>query len=298
MTSVATSTETSTTTSTETPFYLKNKNPHPRDSKIVFDEGPHIYTIDGDSDYTSVTTWNHANFEKFNADKIITKMMKGKRWNENNKYYGMSREQIKEMWNKNGKDAAEAGTKLHYDIECFYNNCPNENNSVEYGYFNNFQEKYSHLTPYRTEWEIYDKELKLAGSIDMIYENADGTLLIYDWKRCKDIPKTNSFSKSSTNSIISHLPDTKFWHYSLQLNTYKAILEKNYGKKITDMYLVCLHPNNENYQRIQVANLSSEMADLFEQRKKQLENKQLENKQLENKQLENKQLENKQLENK
>ena len=27
----------------------------------------------------------------------------------------------------------------------------------------NFQEKYSHLTPYRTEWEIYDKELKLAG---------------------------------------------------------------------------------------------------------------------------------------
>ena len=132
----------------------------------------------------------------------------------------------------------------------------------------------------------------------MIYENDDGTLLIYDWKRCKDIPKANSFSKSSTNSIISHLPDTKFWHYSLQLNTYKAILEKNYGKKITDMYLVCLHPNNENYQRIQVANLSSEMADLFEQRKEQLEKKQQKKKQQENKQQEKKQLENKQLENK
>ena len=29
----------------------------------------------------------------------------------------------------------------------------------------------SHLKPYRTEWMIYDKELKLAGSIDMIFIN-------------------------------------------------------------------------------------------------------------------------------
>ena len=39
--------------------YLAKKNSHPRDKSITFDEGPHIYTIDGDSDYMSVTTWNH-----------------------------------------------------------------------------------------------------------------------------------------------------------------------------------------------------------------------------------------------
>lgn len=37
---------------------LSKKNPHERDTHISFDEGPHIYTIDGDSDYMSVTTWN------------------------------------------------------------------------------------------------------------------------------------------------------------------------------------------------------------------------------------------------
>ena len=37
------------------PEYLKNKNSHPRDSNIIFDEGPHIYTIEGDSSFTSVT---------------------------------------------------------------------------------------------------------------------------------------------------------------------------------------------------------------------------------------------------
>ena len=38
------------------------------------------------------------------------------------------------------------------------------------------------LKPYRTEWTIYDEDLKISGSIDMIYENPDGTLSIYDWK--------------------------------------------------------------------------------------------------------------------
>ena len=43
--------------------YLKNKNKHPRDDHISFDEGPHIYTIDGESDFMSVTTWNHCHFQ-------------------------------------------------------------------------------------------------------------------------------------------------------------------------------------------------------------------------------------------
>ena len=54
--------------------YLSKKNAHERDSHITFDEGPHIYTIDGDSDYTSVTSWNHSHFPKFNADLIIEKI--------------------------------------------------------------------------------------------------------------------------------------------------------------------------------------------------------------------------------
>ena len=61
--------------------------------------------------------------------------------------------------------------------------------------------------------------------------------------------------------------------YSLQLNTYKAILEKNYGKKVKGMYLVVLHPNNRNksYHRIPVDDLQKEVADLFELRKKMLQ---------------------------
>jgi ATP-dependent exoDNAse (exonuclease V) beta subunit len=161
---------------------------------------------------------------------------------------------------------------MHYDIECFYNNIDTSNNSVEYEYFKAFVKEYRHLKPYRTEWMIYDKELQLAGSIDMIFENEDGTLSIYDWKRSKEIKKTSPWNKFSKTECIEHIPDTNYWHYCLQLNTYKAILEKNYNKQIKDMYLVCLHPDNKNhsYQRIKVVTLNKEITSLFDLRKEQL----------------------------
>ena len=48
--------------------YLANLNKHPRDDRILFDEPTHVYTIDGDSGFTSVTTWNHSHFEHFDSD--------------------------------------------------------------------------------------------------------------------------------------------------------------------------------------------------------------------------------------
>ena len=80
--------------------YLSKKFPHERDSHITFDEGPHIYTIDGDSNFTSVTTWNHSHFQHFNADKIINKMMQSPKW-PSNKYYGNTKQEIKDLWEKN-----------------------------------------------------------------------------------------------------------------------------------------------------------------------------------------------------
>lgn len=261
-------------TEKKAPDYLENLHKHPRDSHISFDEGPHIYTIDGDSDYKSVTTWNHSHFPHFNADKIIDNMMKSKNWCEN-KYYPMTKNQIKSLWRKNGKEASEAGTKMHYDIECFYNNISVTNESTEYKYFMNFYKEFSHLKPYRTEWMVWDKALKLAGSIDMTFIDDNDNILIFDWKRCKEIKKTNKW-ETATTDCIDFMPNSNFWHYSLQLNTYKAILEKNYDVNVADMYLVCLHPDNKNnsYQLFRVPNLQTEIQDLFKLRIEELNNSQ------------------------
>ena len=197
--------------------FLARKNPHPRDSHITFDEGPHIYTIDGDSGFTSVTTWNHSHFEEFDADRIITKMMSSRNWKKS-KYFGQTPDEIKAGWEKNRDEAASAGTKMHFDIECFYNGIIPDNNSKEYHYFQDFHNDHKNITPYRTEWMIYHVPLKLAGSIDFVVLNDDGTMDILDWKRCKDIKKHSPWDKYATTSEIDYVPDTNYWHYTLQLN--------------------------------------------------------------------------------
>jgi ATP-dependent exoDNAse (exonuclease V) beta subunit len=275
---------------------LSNYNSHERDKNLVFDEPTHKYTIltDPDSRYTSVTTINHSHFPHFDADAVIKNMMKGKNWNPENKYWGLTPDQIKAQWAQNASSVSGAGTDLHFNIECFMNQelpsgythkellenyeahlaqgNPSPNVSEEWDFFLQYIKATPSYKPYRTEWMIYHEELKVAGSIDMVYENPDGTLSIYDWKRAKEISKANGFNKYAITKEIDHLPDTNFWHYSLQLNTYKAILQEKYGKVIKDLYLVRLHPNNprKTFEIIQCANLDKEIADLFQLRKRQL----------------------------
>jgi hypothetical protein len=258
--------------------FLANLNKHERDANISFDAGPHKYTIKDKNkeeedknkdkrnvDYTSVTTWTHTHFSEFNADAIISTMMKGKGWSKS-KYFGQSPTEIKAGWDLTRDEAAAAGTLLHYQIECYYNGCcavEEASPSVEYTYFLNFIAACPELKPYRTEWTIYDEEVRIAGSVDMVYENPDGTLMIYDWKRAKDIVKSSSFMKYAKTECISHLPDTNFWHYALQLNTYKTIIEQKYGKKVVKLALVCLHPIKKNFEVIVLPMLTSEMEALF-----------------------------------
>ena len=84
----------------------------------------------------------------------------------------------------------------------------------------------------------------------------------------------NSYGQTAITPCIKHLPDTNFWHYSLQLNVYKRILEVKYGKKVTALYLVCLHPSSgyKTYDRISVPILEKEIDDLFDVRKKRYNN--------------------------
>jgi ATP-dependent exoDNAse (exonuclease V) beta subunit len=275
---------------------LSTFNSHPRDLHIQFEEIGHKYTIltDPGSKYTSVTTWNHSHFPKFDSDAVIKNMMKGKNWNSENKYWGMTPEQIKQQWSDNGASVSGAGTDMHLEIECFMNNDivpypythlnlyssyfskyyqTHDNKPLEWKYFTDFVRDFPDLKPYRTEWTIYDEELKLAGSIDMVYENPDGTLEIYDWKRSKEISTINKYNKYAITECISQYPDSNFWHYALQLNTYKAIIESKYDKKVTNLCLVRLHPDAEEntYELLPVPDMQSSIKELFELRKKEID---------------------------
>lgn len=254
---------------------LKEKNTHPRDQCIVFDEGPHVYYVNGNPDNVSVTTLVHHYFPKFDADLVISRMMSSKNW-PNNKYYGKTAEEIKEQWSSTGTDATTKGTRMHLSIELFYNeeDVSEYENDIEFKMFKTFYEDHKdQLAPYRTEWEVYDEEHHIAGSIDMVFENkSDGTLSIYDWKRSKEIKLKNGFGSRGLDHMKAY-HDCNYVQYSLQLNIYKYILEKHYGKTIRDMYLVVMHPDFDRYQKYECLDLQDVVQKIFADRKQCLERK-------------------------
>jgi hypothetical protein len=259
---------------------LKLKNLHERDARITFRAEGHAYFIDGSADeFVSVTTWLGLHFPRYDADAAIRSMQRNpERWAEN-AYFGMTNEAIKAIWAKNADEAAKAGTAMHEAIELYYNaiECREEIDGTvedlafssqelerEFIFFKNFVDVRQHgkMRPYRTEWAVFDEDARIAGCIDMVFENLDpatqqpnGTLSIYDWKRCKNIDATNSFRKFMTTPALNHVPDTKFGHYCLQLNVYKYILEKNYGKTVTSLCIVNLHSDNQNFQLFEAIDL-------------------------------------------
>jgi hypothetical protein len=216
-------------------------------------------------------------------------MMKGKNWNPDNKYWGMTADQIKQLWSDNGSSVSGAGTEMHFNIECFMNNptlpypythadlLADYNNmfkkelketgvqTPEWKFFLKYIEDHPDMNPYRTEWTVYDEDIKLTGSIDMVYEKSDGTLAIYDWKRSKDITRVNNFNEYALTPCISHMPNSNFWHYSLQLNIYKQVLQRKYGKQVSELCLVRLHPDatEETYELVPVPDLSKDVEELF-----------------------------------
>jgi len=251
--------------------YLAKLNKHSLDDNISFTPNGHRYTIkhpgcpQGDTNFLSVTTFVHSLLKPFDDNRIIDNMMKSDNWSKN-KYYGMTKQQIKQQWRQNGKLARDAGTKLHYDIECVYNNMPTNNNSKEFNDFIKFKNDHLDLVPFRTEWLIYDVSLRFAGSIDMIFKKNDNTISIYDWKRVKELEKVSKYNKWFENSCVEHLPDTNYWHYALQLNIYKKIIERNYGLLVDEINLVCLHPDLPTYKVVKLPILDKEVEALFLER--------------------------------
>jgi hypothetical protein len=282
-------------------------NKHPRDDRIQFEEESHTYTIDGTrAGWTSCTGFLHNFFEEFNADAVIAKMMASRKWPES-KYYGMTAAAIKAQWAEKARLASEAGTRMHLDIEHFYNALPalwpgvcgptdaiaavsriadadtdkprtaditagvtamreadgwEPAGGAEWNYFCEYQRTHgAGFEPFRTEWLVFDEEHKVAGSIDMVYKKPDGTLAIYDWKRTEELKMENSFQ--SGLGPVSHLPDTNYWHYSLQLNVYRYILQKHYGVTVSELALVVLHPINKTWRVAKVNMMDEEVADMM-----------------------------------
>jgi ATP-dependent exoDNAse (exonuclease V) beta subunit len=258
--------------------HYTNRNKHPRDDRISFEPISHTYQIRDTKDdsnietFISATTIIHKYFPEFDSDAVIQKMMKSSSWKKS-PYFGMTVDEIKEKWEQNRVTAAAKGTQVHDWIENFYlgGMIPPSKEAEESKSFQNFLEFHKDYgwNPYRTEWRVFTEDYKVAGSIDIIFEGSSpGKIKVYDWKNSKEIKTENRYEKGL--EPLNHLPNSNFYHYSLQLNLYKWILERHYDVKVEEMGLIIVHENFPTYLKYDVKDMSKDVYMMLEHYKKNM----------------------------
>lgn len=223
-------------------------------------------------DLRSQTTFIKCLHEEFDADQVLAKLRSNeRRWNDpvqNAKYYGKTDEEIKQEWEANRVDASTRGTAMHLTLENKALGRQHETQSREYQLYMRYEAKHvvGLLRPFRAEWMVWDAELMLCGSIDIVYEyiDADGKarvpgvdgkrhLVIGDYKRSKEIVQYNPYQSMSADTLAFYAGDCNYVHYTIQLCGYKYMLERNYDVVVDGMYLIVLHPDQRDFVRIEVA---------------------------------------------
>ena len=260
---------------------LRDANPWaPFDGNIRFDEARHKYAVRHDGVWreydTSVTGLIGSHFKEFDSDGWA------KRCAGTRNYPDMTVDQVKEQWRLNGEKQSRLGTVMHECIEYEVNGLPAPHTemlaSPEYGYYLQFKREFvdeHKLLPIRSELRTFDRRLQLAGTIDMVYRREgapEGEYILVDWKRSKKMMDPPRDPAVVGRPPFQHLSQCDLNKYTLQLNAYKKIIERNCpGVTISDMFLARFHPILMSYQVVQVRDEMACIERLFEKREALLE---------------------------
>lgn len=244
-------------------------------NKIKYHDEPHLYFI-GDKQLVSGTTFVGMFKEKFDSKGMAEKSAKKR---------GISVEEVLEEWEFKGGISRTKGTLLHAFAENYWMNkiFPVDLDSYESKY-PTISERYEEckklfvdfyndaskaLSPVAMELVVGDEELGVGGMVDCLFWNeSTKSYEIWDYKTNKEI---NMFSKykKRMKAPINFLHECEFEAYSIQLNLYKYIIEKNTKIKIGKLWLIHLHEEQEKYNLIQCADYQDIIKLLFEHKSKQ-----------------------------
>ena len=120
------------------------------------------------------------------------------------------------------------------------------------------------LIPVRSELVVGDSELNLTGMVDQLFWNVkEQCLQIWDWKTNTKLNMVNKFGGKMLH-ILYMLDACEFTTYSIQLNVYKKIIERNTNLRLGDSFLVWFNEENPNYEIIKCEDYGNLVDDMFQ----------------------------------
>ncbi len=244
---------------------------------VTFYDEPHKYYVGG-KELISVTTLIHKYQQVFNEDY----------WSDYKaNEYNLTPEIVLRAWNFINKKGTIKGSAIHDYAENLFQNkvfkYPKELILKEFGFdpvweeylitkkhvdkfYNDVQGK---LIPIRTEFVVYDKESLIGGMLDILFYNIKAKeFQIWDWKTNKKFSKENKEQHLLDKLFMIEECDLEI--YSLQLEMYKQIIEKNTGIKLGKSYIVWFSHNNPSYEIIETRNRQYYVSQIINDRIAQL----------------------------
>jgi len=198
---------------------------------LHFDEDSHSYTYNGRK-LVSVTQFLARFFEIFDGPAVARRVVT----NSNSKYYGRDPDELAAEWEAHSRQARELGSLLHQNIQQqLVEGAVRGELSGEFRHFEAFMAG-KEWRPLMVEERVCCPEAGLAGTVDAVFEDPSGAVVICDWKRAKKMKFDNRWQKAKPP--IQHLDDCDLSKYSLQLSLYRHLLRERLQDRKVSLLLV------------------------------------------------------------
>lgn len=243
--------------------------------KLQFIEETHQYFLDG-VEYTCVSDIIKR-WENNDREAMLEGCAAKAKWKKDYKYYGMTKDEIRELWDKSSKEACGFGTLVHgfgesmfyWEIgeddkilpeynEQFVGDEPIAKNKHEEAVIQFYKDIPDCFVPVLAETKVFNKEgTPYAGTFDILFYYYKGKndprngLLVFDFKTNREL--TNDYVRTKGQMLkepFTDLFDDSLGHYQLQLSLYQQCIE-NLGLKVIGRRLIWLLPDG-SYEKIKL----------------------------------------------
>lgn len=222
--------------------------------------------------YSSVTKTLESIEPPFDAEGVSLAITKQLDKVKQERYIGMTQQQILDFWQFLNDEANIYGTRVHDILERYllankwYFPPDTEEGRFEQkvidGYCNLKVDEGQAMWPERI---LFSEEYELAGMSDLIIDINDVFFDVLDYKTNRVFNYYNPFGFETLYKPFDHLQACQWSIYTLQLSVYAYMYELEFPKrKCRQIYVLYWDKEKESFQKIQIMYLKKEAKQIIE----------------------------------
>ena len=222
--------------------------------------------------YKSVTTTLTSIEPHFDAEAVSLAITRQPDNAKQERYIGLSQQEILDFWQLLNDEANVYGTKVHDIVERYLlaNKWyfPNEDEEGEFeqkvieGYENLKIDEGIAVWPERI---LFSEEYELAGMSDLIIDIDEKFFDVWDWKTNREFNFFDQFGYKTLFKPFDHLQSCQWSVYSLQLSVYAYLYEMEFpGRKCRQICIGYWDKEKKSFEKIQIMYLKHEAKKLIE----------------------------------